>query len=231
MVPPWRIICRGGPFKRLGVCWVRMIMEAGPFRPGLCKALLRHLLAAVADLQDQGLVHRDVKPANLIVARPASSSSILALSKSATSANLGVTDEGAPLQIIDFGSAGDFSSIFKWGLSDATCDPLYAAPELRVSASHPDRFDVFSVGIIGLRSLVPDLTTEPELARFRDHLASRNYDLTQALSDTTNYPWAAQWKDNMIAAPLLLMLTRMLRQRPQDRPSAAQLLQMVQSTT
>ena len=60
-------------------------------------------------------------------------------------------DPDHTLKIIDFGSSCDWGSIEKRGLREATCDPMYAPPEQKLQLLNPDKFDVFSVGMIGIR--------------------------------------------------------------------------------
>jgi len=117
----------------------------------LFKRVVGELLRAIVLLQENGIYHRDIKPENIIVDE---------------------ADPDAPLKLIDFGSSVDWNTPFKRGLGTATCDPLYAAPEQRINLVYPDRFDVYSVGIIGLQCLVPQLSETNALRTFVAQLAS-----------------------------------------------------------
>lgn len=130
------------------------------------RRVVGELLKALVQLQERGIIHRDVKPANILVVPRASDS--------------------APLKLIDFGSACDWRSIWKRGFDPnrATCDPLYAAPELFLSPLRPDRFDVFSVGLIGLRVLIPALHPADRLRECVTLLRTRyQWDVEAWISD------------------------------------------------
>eukprot|EP00184_Porphyridium_aerugineum_P006862 CAMPEP_0184707230 /NCGR_PEP_ID=MMETSP0313-20130426/37163_1 /TAXON_ID=2792 /ORGANISM="Porphyridium aerugineum, Strain SAG 1380-2" /LENGTH=420 /DNA_ID=CAMNT_0027168805 /DNA_START=249 /DNA_END=1511 /DNA_ORIENTATION=- len=114
-------------------------------RSNLFIKVVGELLLALKSLQSMGIYHRDIKPENIIVDHD---------------------DTDAPLKIIDFGSSCDWNTPFKKGLGVATCDPLYAAPEKHINILNPDRFDVYSVGLIGMKCLIPELTQNGNLRNF-----------------------------------------------------------------
>lgn len=117
-------------------------------------AVVGTLLTALRDLHQRGVVHRDVKPANILVA----------------------PGENIPLKLIDFGSSCDTNNIF-WSRGVNTLDPLYAAPEQRLSMFAPEKFDVFSVAMIGLSVLMPSFASESRLREFKARLENADYDL------------------------------------------------------
>ena len=102
----------------------------GVLRPELCRNVMGQMLIAVLQMQEKGIMHRDIKPSNTLVVP---------------------NDPEHTLKIIDFGSSCDWGSIEKRGLREATCDPMYAPPEQKLQLLNPDKFDVFSVGMIGIR--------------------------------------------------------------------------------
>jgi serine/threonine protein kinase len=188
------------------------------------RRVVGELLKALVQLQEWGIMHRDVKPANILVVPRAA--------------------DDAPLKLIDFGSACDWRSFWKRGFDPdrATCDPLYAAPELFISPLRPDRFDVFSVGLIGLRVLVPTLHSEDRLrecvtllrtryqwdieAWVADQVkkSARSRPVLQALSTTDNL---AEQVALIAEDPALLQLLRaMLRESPFARVSAGRALEL-----
>jgi len=75
------------------------------------------------------------------------------------------------------GSCCDWSSPFKRGIRTHTLDPLYGAPEQRISLAAPFAFDVFSLALIGIRVLLPAYASEARLRELLSRLAPLNYDL------------------------------------------------------
>lgn len=128
----------------------------GGYHLGLFRRVMGLLLRAVGRLHDEGLIHRDIKPSNVIV-NPA--------------------DTVAPLKLIDMGSCCDWSSPFKRGIRTHTLDPLYGAPEQRLSLAAPFAFDVFSLALVGLRVLLPAYASEARLRELRSRLEPLDYDL------------------------------------------------------
>lgn len=80
-------------------------------------------------------------------------------------------------QLIDMGSCCDWSSPFKRGIRTHTLDPLYGAPEQRLSIAAPFAFDVFSLALVGLRVLLPAYASEARLRELRSRLEPLDYDL------------------------------------------------------
>lgn len=124
---------------------------AAPLRRELSAKVLAELALVLQDLQKTGIVHRDVKPENLLVVPG--------------------DPDAAPFKAIDFGSSCDWSSPFKKGLGVATCDPIYTAPEKRLDIFKPGyRFDVYSIGLIALRCALPSLTEKRDMEGFVENI-------------------------------------------------------------
>jgi serine/threonine protein kinase len=138
---------------------------------------LRHVLAALSSLHGAGLVHRDVKPLNLIL-----------------------SERDRRLKLIDLGAAADLRGGTNFSPEESILDPLYAPPEqfalpttavdlsslslaaLAVSpvlwAAHkPDRFDSWSAGVVLLQLALPSMRSAKALANFRDEYRRADYDL------------------------------------------------------
>ena len=144
------------------------------------KTVLRRLLFTLSQLHDIGVVHRDVKPANLVLA-----------------------DTESAFKLVDFGAAADLRTGYNYEPEQGLLDPFYSPPEnfimperipapppLRpIAASFsplvwaaflPDLFDSFSAGLVFLQMCVPQLrgrkVMDPNGA-FRRNLEDANYDL------------------------------------------------------
>lgn len=162
----------------------------------LFKTLVSALLTALADLHSRGIVHRDVKPANILVS----------------------PDSARKLQLIDFGSSCDVSNLF-WTRGIDTLDPLYAAPERRLSLKAPHKFDVFSVGMIGIAVLVPGMANERRLREFRVQLERCGFDLRRMRKLGAGGIWHLFDAGYPYVDDIFELLCGMLRRDPRSRMS------------
>lgn len=101
-----------------------VIITDGPeqcrFKAGVAVAIVRECLAALAALHREGIVHGDVKPANIMLKR------------------------SGHAKLIDMGSAFDYREPPR----DRDCTPLYAAPEVLENQQSTPRSDLASVGYV-----------------------------------------------------------------------------------
>ena len=101
-----------------------VIITSGPeqsrFKAGVAVALVRECLAALAALHREGIVHGDIKPANIMLKRT------------------------GHVKLIDIGSAIDFVNPPR----ERDCTPTYAAPELIERHESTPRSDLASVGYV-----------------------------------------------------------------------------------
>jgi serine/threonine-protein kinase len=107
----------------------QLVAADGPQPPGRVAHVLRQVLEALAEAHGVGLVHRDVKPANVILCERG-----------------GVSDVA---KVVDFGLVKDLDAAD--GLSrDAALvgTPLYLAPEAIRSPVADARSDLYSVGAV-----------------------------------------------------------------------------------
>jgi eukaryotic-like serine/threonine-protein kinase len=89
-------------------------------KPGMAVAIIREVLAGLAALHREEIVHGDIKPSNIMVKRTGNA------------------------KIIDIGSAIDLNNM----PGDKTCTPQYAAPEILDREEITPRSDLASVGYV-----------------------------------------------------------------------------------
>lgn len=107
----------------------RVVISSGPvqpkIRPGVAVAILRDCLSAIAALHREGIVHGDIKPANIMLKRAGNA------------------------KIVDIGSAFEITD------SDElrTCTPRYASPEVLEGTEFTPRSDLASLGYVLIEML------------------------------------------------------------------------------
>lgn len=132
----------------------RVILTAGPvqprLKPGVAIAVLRECLAGLAALHREGIVHGDLKPANIVLKRTGSA------------------------KIIDIGSAIDLRGEGPRRM----WSPAYAAPEVLQGGENTPRSDLASIGYVLVEMLAgrppfAGLTTYQELVEAKAVLDRR----------------------------------------------------------
>lgn len=125
-----------------------VIITGGPlqsrFKAGVAVAIIRECLAALAALHREGIVHGDVKPANIMLKRTGHA------------------------KLIDMGSAFDWNNPPR----DRDCTPLYAAPEVLENNDITPRSDLASAGYVLVELLSGQSPFAGEL-NFRDLLEAK----------------------------------------------------------
>ncbi|GMH10039.1 hypothetical protein Nepgr_011880 [Nepenthes gracilis] len=143
----------------------------------IIKQIMRQIITSLKKIHDTGIVHRDVKPANLVV-----------------------TKKGK-IKIIDFGAATDLRIGKNYFPNLGLLDPDYCPPELYVlpketpvpppepvaaflspilwQLNSPDLFDMYSAGIVLLQMAIPTLRSTAGLKNFNLEIKALRYDLNQ----------------------------------------------------
>ncbi|XP_027186839.1 serine/threonine-protein kinase ATG1c-like isoform X2 [Cicer arietinum] len=110
--------CKGGDLSLY-------IQRHGRVPEATAKHFMRQLATGLQVLRDNNLIHRDLKPQNLLLSR---------------------NDEKSVLKIADFGFA---RSLQPMGLAETLCgSPLYMAPEIMQLQKYDAKADLWSVGTI-----------------------------------------------------------------------------------
>ncbi|OAY31263.1 serine/threonine-protein kinase STN7, chloroplastic [Manihot esculenta] len=142
----------------------------------IIQTIMRQLLFALDGLHSTGIVHRDIKPQNIIF-----------------------SEGSRAFKIIDLGAAADLRVGINYIPNEFLLDPRYAAPEQYIMSTQtpsapsppvatilspvlwqmnlPDRFDIYSAGLIFLQMAFPGLRTDSGLIQFNRQLKRCDYDL------------------------------------------------------
>ncbi len=113
-----------------------LLREEGPLSPETTLSVLRQTAVALAEAHHAGLVHRDVKPGNILVG----------------------PDE--KVKITDFGIAWSAGSVPLTEAGKVLGTPQYLSPEIAVGEPPSPASDVYSLGLVGYECL----TGEPAFA-------------------------------------------------------------------
>ena len=169
-----------------------MLHEEGALEPARAIGILRQIAAALDAAHEQGLVHRDVKPANVLLARPRSSEPV------------------EHVYLSDFGltkrSASD-SAVTGTGQFVGTLD--YAAPEQFKGETPDARTDVYSHGCVLFECLTgrPPFRSENDAGLMYAHLQQPPPPVT---SERPDFPHEI---DRVVG--------RAMAKSPDDRPRSA----------
>jgi serine/threonine protein kinase len=178
---------------------------------------LEALLRVLAHVHEQQIVHRDVKPGNLLV-------------------------HNGTLILLDFGSAADLeptggmTNKRRVGLENGNrvaVSPMYCAPELYVDIyDHPQAFDLFSCGLLFSQLMFSYLEERIDVG-FHQQLQETEWDLNAWLSNELASKLRPQGLAHSLEyladrPGLWTLLGELLHKDPFKRPSANQALKRLE---
>ncbi|XP_078579214.1 serine/threonine-protein kinase PDIK1L-like [Branchiostoma floridae x Branchiostoma japonicum] len=161
-------------------------------------SIMRQVAAGIAFLHENGIVHRDVKPANILfTGKPWSPEA----------------------KIADFGLSKLYNAVSEGGhggLVSGKGTPCFVAPEV-VQPPYTEKCDVFSMGVV-FAALI-DLTT---VARGKLGLLIKGDPIFEALIENPQLNLYRRLMTSLPSgSPLKDLCLAMLAYKPEDRPSAA----------
>jgi serine/threonine-protein kinase len=177
-----------------GLSLAELVERDGPLPPGRAAHVLKHVCEALREAHGQGLVHRDIKPQNIMLCQRGGDYDVV--------------------KVLDFGLAKDLYStetrdITRYARVLGT--PLYMAPERIGNPGVADALtDLYSVGALAFNLLtgrpVFDAPTAP--------------DLEHAILESTP-PTVSAIAGAPIPRALDDLVARLLAKDPRDRPQSA----------
>eukprot|EP00191_Tetraselmis_sp_GSL018_P008804 CAMPEP_0177605224 /NCGR_PEP_ID=MMETSP0419_2-20121207/16580_1 /TAXON_ID=582737 /ORGANISM="Tetraselmis sp., Strain GSL018" /LENGTH=433 /DNA_ID=CAMNT_0019099345 /DNA_START=452 /DNA_END=1751 /DNA_ORIENTATION=- len=139
--------------------------------------VMKQILDSLQKLHEGRIVHRDLKPMNLLFC-----------------------EDDRRFRFIDLGACVDMSSGVNFSPEESIFDPTYCAPEKYIMPTStpdfaemsgpmqslscwsawkqhsPDRFDMYSAGLVLMQLAVPKLRTQRAIKNFSEGLSQYNYD-------------------------------------------------------
>ena len=180
-----------------GVDLETFVERFGPMPPARAAHVLRQACESLAEAHAQGLVHRDVKPANLHLCR------------------MGLRHDF--VKVLDFGLVkaqhpGQLGSVLHTAADVVPGTPAFMPPEAALGQPMDGRADIYGLGCVGYWLLTGRLVFEG---------ATPYQVLAQHIEAAPQPP--SRWSASPIPATLDTLILDCLRKSPADRPDAAAL--------
>ena len=175
------------------------LVEVGRLAPARCAQVFLPVARVLAEAHSAGVVHRDVKPANIFLHR---------------------TELGELVKVVDFGIAHAAEDFAESGGSGGwfTGTPIYMAPERLLGHPYDGRADVYGLGVTlyqALAGILPFRTTGSLGALIMACIHEAPVALRTARPDASEQ--------------LDALVMRALAKRPIDRPTMAELGELLSS--
>mmetsp|Transcript_41149 Transcript_41149/g.74002 ORF Transcript_41149/g.74002 Transcript_41149/m.74002 type:complete len:638 (-) Transcript_41149:1944-3857(-) len=191
------------------------------------KIIAQQVLESLAAIHRTGIVHRDVKPQNILV-----------------------SEKECRLKFIDFGAAADLRVGINYVPNEFLLDPRFAPPQQYIMSTQtprapplpvaaflspvlwnlniPDRFDMYSVGITLLQVCLPPLRSDNAIMVFNKKLESYDFNLRKwRAAEEANFNREMQDAMSVLDADggqLWSLLTKLVVFKPEERLSATKAL-------
>src|SRR5262245_51610624 len=113
-----------------GKTLTQRVRERGPLPPSEAARMLREVAWALAYAHEQGVIHRDVKPDNILI-----------------------EDGTGRALVADFGIAGQIKDAASWDGGAIVGTPEFMSPEQALGETIDHRSDLYSLGAVGFFAL------------------------------------------------------------------------------